>query len=83
MLEHARSHLALYRAIVGRDTGGIVTRKIHGIIADLVDADLKSLGITRGADQRALAMWVRVRRIHGSSDLVAGRRSQTCASGGR
>jgi AcrR family transcriptional regulator len=55
MLEHARDHLALYRSIAGRESGGFAMKRIHQIISDLVDADLKSLGVLRGAQQQSLA----------------------------
>jgi AcrR family transcriptional regulator len=56
MLEHARDHLALYRTILGRESGELVTQRIHRMMADLVDADLKAIGFRSGADPRALVV---------------------------
>ncbi len=50
MLEHARSHLPLYRAIVGRESGAFIVQRIHRTIADLAELD-------KGApEQRRLAV---------------------------
>ncbi len=56
MLEHARGHLQLYRAILGRASGAFVLQRIHRMIADLVDIDLKAIGFRGVAGQRALAV---------------------------
>src|SRR5438105_6251027 len=45
MLEHARAHLPLYGAIVGRASGAFVLQRIHLIIAELTGVDLKNLAI--------------------------------------
>jgi AcrR family transcriptional regulator len=56
MLEHARGHLPLYRAILGRESGAFVLQRIHRMMADLVEVDLKAIGFNGGADPRALAV---------------------------
>jgi AcrR family transcriptional regulator len=56
MLEHARGHLPLYRAIVGRESGAFVLQRIHRMIVDLVDLDLKAIGYKGGVEPRALAV---------------------------
>lgn len=56
MLEHARSHLTLYRSIVGRASGAFVVQRIHRTMADLVGLDLKAMGFRGSAEQRALAV---------------------------
>ena len=55
MLEHARSHLELYRAIVGRESGAFVLKRVHRTIAELAHAELKMLGFRGAAAQRDLA----------------------------
>lgn len=55
MLEHARDHLPVYAAIVGRGSGGFVVQRVHGTIADLAALDLKALGFKGAPDQRSLA----------------------------
>lgn len=42
LFKHVDSHRRLYRAIVGRESGAIVERKMRRILADLVREDLKS-----------------------------------------
>lgn len=56
MLDHARSHLPLYRSIVHRESGGFVLAKIRSIVAELVSDDFKSLGVSRQSEQRDLAV---------------------------
>jgi len=56
MLEHARSHLPLYAAIVGRESGAFVLHRIHRTIAALVGLDLKALGVKSAPEQRDLAV---------------------------
>ncbi len=56
MLEHARDHLPLYGAIIGRDSGAFVLQRIHRTIADLAERDLKAMGFKGTAEQRALAV---------------------------
>jgi hypothetical protein len=56
MLEHARGHLPLYRAILGRESGTFVLQRIHRMMADLVEIDLKAIGLKSRADPRALAV---------------------------
>src|SRR5436309_12705433 len=46
MLEHARRHLPLYRAIVGRESGAFSVQRIHRTLADLAELALKALGLT-------------------------------------
>jgi AcrR family transcriptional regulator len=55
MLEHARDHLPVYTAIVGRARGGFVVQRIHAMIADLATLDLRLLGFKGGPEQRRLA----------------------------
>lgn len=54
MLEHARGHRSLYQAIVGRDSGAFVLRRIHLTIADLAALDLKALGFKGKPERRDL-----------------------------
>jgi AcrR family transcriptional regulator len=56
MLEHARDHLPLYQAILGRESGAFVLQRIHRMMADLVDIDLKAIGFKSVAEPRALAV---------------------------
>ena len=55
MLEHARGHLPVYMAIVGRESGAFVLQRIHRMIADLAALDLKTLGFKGAPEQRHLA----------------------------
>lgn len=55
MLEHALGHRSLYQAIVGRDSGAFVLRRIHMTIADLAVLDLKALDFTGTTERRQLA----------------------------
>ena len=55
MLEHARAHLPLYGAIVGRTSGAFVLQRIYRIIADLAALDLKTLGFKGTPERRGLA----------------------------
>lgn len=55
MLEHARGHLQLYHAIVGRDSGAFVTKRIHRVIAELVYDDLVALDFSGAPARRDLA----------------------------
>jgi AcrR family transcriptional regulator len=54
MLEHAQGHLELYRAIVGRESGAFVLKRVHRTIAELALADLKAMGYKGTAAQRDL-----------------------------
>jgi AcrR family transcriptional regulator len=56
MLEHAREHLPVYGAIVGRESGAFVLQRIHRMIVDLAGLDLKALGFKGTAERRALAV---------------------------
>ena len=56
MLEHARSHMPLYGAIVGHESGALVLQRIRRMIADLVGLDLKAMGFKGTAEERALAV---------------------------
>jgi AcrR family transcriptional regulator len=56
MLEHATGHLSLYQAIVSRESGAFVLRRIHRIISDLATLDLKAMGFARASEQRELAV---------------------------
>ena len=55
MLRHARDHLQLYGAIIGRESGAFVLKRIHRTIAELAYDDLKALGFKGAAAQRDLA----------------------------
>ncbi len=55
MLEHARAHLPLYRAIADRESGAFVLQRIHHTIADLAGLDLKALRFKGTPEQRGLA----------------------------
>jgi AcrR family transcriptional regulator len=54
MLEHAREHLPLYSALVGRESGAFVMQRIHEMVADLVRDDLIGLGFARSSEKRDL-----------------------------
>ncbi len=56
MLEHARSHLPVWAAIVGRDSGALVLQRIQSMIAALVDGDLRALAFKGTPAQRDLAV---------------------------
>lgn len=56
MLEHAAGGLALWRALVGRESGAIVLGRIHEIVAELVRTDLAALGVGRGTPNRELVV---------------------------
>jgi AcrR family transcriptional regulator len=55
MLEHARDHLQLYKAIAGRSSGEVVIRRIHRMIAALAAIDLQATGVDRKSNRPALA----------------------------
>jgi len=55
MLEHARGHLPLWGAIVGRESGALVVQRMHRTIADLAGIDLDALGFSGTAEQGVLA----------------------------
>lgn len=55
MLEHAREHLPLYKAILGRESGALVVQRLHQMIADLASLDLRASGVVRVPEQRDLA----------------------------
>lgn len=55
MLEHARGHLQLYGAIVGRDSGAFVTKRVHRVIAELVYDDLAAIDFGTAPARRELA----------------------------
>lgn len=54
MFEHAAGGLPLWKAIAGAETGAFVLRRLHGMLADLVRADLTAMGMTRASAQREL-----------------------------
>jgi len=56
MLEHARSHLPVWSAIVGRDSGALVLQRIQSMIAALVDVDMRALAFKGTPAQRDLAV---------------------------
>jgi len=56
MLEHARGHLPVWAAIVGRDSGALVLQRIQSMIAALVDVDLRALTFKGTPAQRDLAV---------------------------
>ncbi len=41
LFEHAREHLALYRALIGSDGGAVSLEAVRGLIADLVRAEVR------------------------------------------
>ena len=57
MLEHARDHLPLYAAIVGRGggSGAFVIQRIHATIVDLARRALQTLGMKGSPERRTLA----------------------------
>lgn len=55
MLDHARSHLRLWEAIVSREGGAFVLQRIQRMIADLAAMDLKARAFKSTAPQRDLA----------------------------
>jgi AcrR family transcriptional regulator len=55
MLEHARGHLKLYAAIIGRTSGAYVLQRVHRMIADLARRDLKTLEFNGTPQQKSLA----------------------------
>jgi len=50
MLEHARAHLGMYRAVVGGQGGTAALAQIHGILTDLVRNELASTAAKSAAD---------------------------------
>jgi hypothetical protein len=52
LFRHVDGHRRLYRAIVGRESGVIVERKMRKVLADLVREDLKSC---KPAGQKTIA----------------------------
>jgi AcrR family transcriptional regulator len=56
LLEHARSHLRLYQAIVGRQSGSVVLQRIQMMVTDLVRSELADRERPSGARQRDLAV---------------------------
>ena len=57
MLEHARDHLPLYAAIVGRGggSGAFVIQRIHATIGELARSALQGLGMKGSPERRTLA----------------------------
>ena len=55
MLEHAYTHLRLYQAIIGRDSGAFVVQRIHRTIAELATKDVQALGFRGTVEERTLA----------------------------
>lgn len=55
MLEHARGHLPLWKAIVGRESGALVMQRLHRTIVELAGIDLDALGFKGTPTQRELA----------------------------
>jgi AcrR family transcriptional regulator len=43
MFEHVQSHLPLYRALVGKQSGAVVVRHMHQMITDLVRDELAAM----------------------------------------
>lgn len=54
MFEHAKGHAPLYRAMVGKQSGAVVTQRISTLIVDLVRDDLTALGYKATPSQRDL-----------------------------
>src|SRR3989475_10784137 len=55
MLEHARGHLPLYGAIVGRESGAFVLQRIHRTIAGLAGIHLQAIGFGGTPRERKFA----------------------------
>ena len=55
MLEHARNHLPVWTAIVGRNSGAHVAQRIQQMIAELSAVDLRALSFKGTPAQRDLA----------------------------
>jgi AcrR family transcriptional regulator len=61
MFEHADSHVQLYRAMVGKQSGVILLREIPQILADLVRAELAAItppGVRGAIPQEVLVEYV-------------------------
>lgn len=56
MLEHARAHLPVWGAIVGKKSGTFVLQRLQSMVADLVRVDIKALPFSRAAAERDLAV---------------------------
>jgi len=54
MLEHAKGHAPLYRAMVGKKSGGVVLQRLNQMMVDLVRDDLTMLGFKVTPAQRDL-----------------------------
>ena len=63
LFRHVDSHRRLYKAIVGRESGVIVERKMRRTLADLVREDLKS---RQSAGQSAVATDLAVQYVVGA-----------------
>jgi AcrR family transcriptional regulator len=56
MLDHARAHVPVWAAIVGRERGAFVAQRVQAMIADLVAIDMKALAFKGTAAERDLAV---------------------------
>jgi AcrR family transcriptional regulator len=54
MLEHAAGGLALWKAIASAESGALVLRRLHEMLADLVRTDLAAMGLTRTSAHREM-----------------------------
>ena len=54
ILEHAHDHLAVWRAIAGRESGAFALQRIQRLIADLANSDLSAYALEGTAEQREL-----------------------------
>ena len=51
-LEHAHAHWRLYQAMVGRQSGALVLRRVHELIAGLVSEEFGALALRTKAQRR-------------------------------
>jgi AcrR family transcriptional regulator len=56
LLEHAQSHLTLYRVIVGRKSGSVVLQRIQAMVTELVRDELAWRDRARRGKERELAI---------------------------
>jgi hypothetical protein len=56
LLEHARANVALWRAIAGRLSGAFALQRIHRLIVDVAEVDVRAHAFDGTAVQRELAV---------------------------